>query len=83
MEIITFKYNNKIYDTPNLEKKLKRMKITINDIEIIDDIPKKEIEEDTYFKKYYYKNIKTGYTIVSIYPELPKWIENKDEWINV
>ena len=32
---ITFKYNGKIISTPNLEKKLKRMKISIDDIEII------------------------------------------------
>lgn len=38
--MITFKYKNKIISTPNLEKKLKRMKISIDDIEII---PEKEI----------------------------------------
>ena len=43
---MTFKYNGKIISTPNLEKKLKRMKISINDIEIIDDIiPIKKVEE--------------------------------------
>ena len=40
---ITFKYQGKIITTPNLEKKLKRMKISIDDIEIIDNpIKKKE-----------------------------------------
>ena len=39
---ITFKYQGKIISTPNLEKKLKRMKISINDIEIIDTPIKKE-----------------------------------------
>lgn len=38
----TFKYNNKIITTPNLEKKLKRMKLSIDDIEIIDNPIKKE-----------------------------------------
>ena len=33
---ITFKYNNKIITTPNLEKKLKKMKIQLSDIEIIE-----------------------------------------------
>lgn len=33
---ITFKYKDKIITTPNLEKKLKRMKISLEDIEIID-----------------------------------------------
>lgn len=32
----TFKYQGKIITTPNLEKKLKRMKISLEDIEIID-----------------------------------------------
>lgn len=41
---ITFKYQGKIISTPNLEKKLKRMKISIDDIEIIEKpiIVKKE-----------------------------------------
>lgn len=48
----TFKYNGKIISTPNLEKKLKRMKISITDIEIV-KIPKeikieKEEEDDEY-----------------------------------
>ena len=48
---ITFKYNNKIITTPNLEKKLKRMKISINDIEIIDTSIKKteSVGLDDYF----------------------------------
>lgn len=42
---VTFKYKGKILTTPNLEKKLKRMKISINDIEIIDTpIKKKEVD---------------------------------------
>lgn len=39
---ITFKYKGKIITTPNLEKKLKRMKISIDDIEIIDTSTKKK-----------------------------------------
>lgn len=42
---ITFKYNGKIISTPNLEKKLKRMKISIDDIEIIETPIKKKEEE--------------------------------------
>ena len=34
---VTFKYQGKIITTPNLEKKLKRMKLSINDIEIVND----------------------------------------------
>jgi hypothetical protein len=39
---VTFKYNGKTISTPNLEKKLKRMKISIDDIEIIENPVKKE-----------------------------------------
>ena len=41
----TFKYQGKIITTPNLEKKLKRMNISMDDIEII-ETPKKEVKED-------------------------------------
>lgn len=34
---MTFKYQGKIITTPNLEKKLKRMKISIDDIEILEE----------------------------------------------
>ena len=40
METI-FKYNNKIITTPHVEKKLQRMKISIDDIEIIETPIKK------------------------------------------
>jgi hypothetical protein len=39
-----FKYNNKIITTPNLEKKLKQMKIQLSDIEII-ELPKKIFDD--------------------------------------
>lgn len=49
---VTFKYNGTIISTPNLEKKLKRMKISINDIEIIPPRPiiieEEEEEENNY-----------------------------------
>lgn len=41
----TFKYQGKIITTPNLEKKLKRMKISIDDIEIIETPIKKKSSE--------------------------------------
>lgn len=41
-----FKYNNKIYETPNLEKKLKRMKLSLEDIEMInEDVQQEQSEE--------------------------------------
>ena len=56
----TFIYNGKTITTPNLQKKLKRMKITEADIEIISNpIPKKEEKqgldfplEDYHYYKY-------------------------------
>ena len=49
---MTFKYNGKIITTPNLEKKLKRMKISIDDIEIIEEplVQKKQEDEDELMK---------------------------------
>lgn len=37
-----FKYNGKIYNPVNVEKKLKKMGITMKDIEILQDEKKKE-----------------------------------------
>ena len=46
----TFIYNGKTITTPNLQKKLKRMKITEADIEIIENpIPKKEEKQSLDF----------------------------------
>lgn len=38
---ITFKYKDKIITTPNLEKKLKRMKLSLEDIEVLNKEEKK------------------------------------------
>ena len=48
---ITFKYNDKIITTPNLEKKLKRLKLSLEDIEII-DTPIKKPKEDNGIEDY-------------------------------
>ena len=64
-----FIFNNKIYNPVNLEKKLKKLGITLKDIQIIED--NKIIDEiDTSIQKYYFKNTLTGETITSIYPSL-------------
>ena len=64
-----FIFNNKIYNPVNLEKKLKKLGITLKDIQIIED--NKIIDEiDTSIQKYYFKNTITGETIVSVYPSL-------------
>lgn len=80
---IYFKYKNKIISTTNLEKKLKRLKIDINDIEII--IPEKSqeiIEENTSYNYYYFYNKNTRETITSIYNNLDNLKENIniEEW---
>ena len=75
--LITFKYNNKQYTTNNLENKLNKLGITKEDIEILGNRDLGEI--DTSIKKYYFKNIKTGEIIVSVYPDL----RNLENIINV
>lgn len=68
-----FKYNNKIYETPNLEKKLKRMRLTLDDIEILNEpIVKKvsnEDDKDNGIIKHHFR-LPNGYTITSIYDNL-------------
>lgn len=73
----TFKYKGKIITTPNLEKKLKRMKLSIDDIEIIDNFPIKtdNEEEENDIKLYRFFNKSTGYTITSIYNKCPEGYE--------
>lgn len=75
---IKFKYNGIIYYPKDLNKKLKKLGITEDDIEVIDDSEKEEIPlelDDT--KKYYFTNGKS--TIVSIYNNL----DNLRNMINV
>lgn len=67
--MIYFKYNNKVYEVPNLEKKLKRMKLSLDDITIIDKPIKKSNEdnnEDNGVIKYHYTH-PSGYSATSIY----------------
>lgn len=80
---IYFKYKNKIISTTNLEKKLKRLKIDINDIEIITPEKSQEIiEEKISYNYYYFYNKNTGETITSIYNNLDNLKEsiNIEEW---
>lgn len=49
--MIKFKYQGKIIETPNLDKKLKRMKISLEDIEIIKDIDTTKQDSDEKTKK--------------------------------
>ena len=79
---ITFKYNGKIWNPKNPEKKLKQLGITWDDVEIIETSKKEEKKESELQnpRLYVFKNNKTGYTISSIYPELGDYIEDKENW---
>lgn len=70
MNKISFKYNGKLYNPKNPEKKLKQLGITWNDVKIIEQTKKEEIIEYEDKQLYYFKNNKTGETIVSVYNNL-------------
>lgn len=74
-----FKYNGRIYNPSNVRNKLKKLGITMDDIEIIPEEVKEIEYDDT--KKYYFKS-SIGETIVSIYPNLDhlKGIINVSEY---
>lgn len=78
---ITFKYNGKIISTPNLEKKLKRMKISMEDIEIINNLPEKEetntLDDFHLTHLPYYEPIEGGYAL----HYLPKDKDYPSNWI--
>lgn len=78
--IIKFKYNGKIWNPKNPEKKLKQLGITWDDVEIIEDLPKEEKIEMTNTKLYHFKNKNNGYVISSIYPELGDYFSDKEDW---
>ena len=62
-----FKYNGRIYNPVNTEKKLKKMGITIADIEIIREDIVEEPPSPSDVKLYYYYNPSNGCSIISIY----------------
>lgn len=53
-----FEYNGKIYNPSNLEKKLKKLRITLEDIKIIPESPKKQEKEETISDTHYKEIIK-------------------------
>ena len=64
-----FKYNGRIYNPVNVEKKLKKMGITMGDIEIIpEEIKEVKYEDDTI--TYLFIDRVNGKRIVSIYDNL-------------
>jgi hypothetical protein len=77
---ISFKYNGKIWNPKNPEKKLKQLGITWDDVEIIKEEEKK-VDPIEYLnpRLFIFKNEKTGETIESIYNNL--W--NLKDTINI
>lgn len=71
--IISFKYNGKIWNPKNPEKKLKQLGITWDDVEIIEQSLKKEstTEYADPYRLYYFINPETNYSYTSIYNECP------------
>ena len=67
MEII-FKYRDTIISTPNLEKKLKRMKISLDDIEIIPNQEKKIEDNSKEFKTLRLKSRIDNLTHITYWP---------------
>lgn len=79
--ITTFIYKGTTIETPNLEKKLKRMKLTLNDIQIIPNRVKQiepESIPDTSIKLYRFNNIKDGRYIIGVYDNLNHLIWNPE-----
>lgn len=65
-----FKYNNRIYNPSDLDKKLKKLGITRSDIEIIEDTTIKDNDnEDNRITKHHFI-LPNGYTVTSIYDNL-------------
>ena len=62
-----FMYNGRIYNPVNVEKKLKKMGITIDDIVIIKEESKKDPPLVADIKLFYFYNPNTGCSITSIY----------------
>lgn len=62
-----FMYNGRIYNPVNVEKKLKKMGITIDDIVIIKEKSKEDPPMVSDVKLFYFYNPNTGCSITSIY----------------
>lgn len=70
LNIYYFKYKGKVFEVPNLEKKLKRMKLSLEDIELIDKpSPKEDDDKEEVITKHHFI-LPNGYTVTSIYDNL-------------
>ena len=65
-----FKYQDKIYKTINLDKKLKKMGLSLEDIEVIDKPSSKEDNDDNEVIIKHHFILPNGYTVTSIYNNL-------------
>lgn len=80
--MVKFKYKDKLYNPVNLEKKLKKMKITVDDVELIPE--EKIIEYDNSIIKHHYINSITKYTITSIYDGINKLhVKDEENWMQI
>lgn len=64
-----FKYQDKIYKTSNLDKKLKKMGLSLEDIKLIDKPSSKEDANEEVITKHHFI-LPNGYTVTSIYNNL-------------
>ena len=92
--MITFEYNGKIYKPSNLENKLKKLGITINDVKIIDDTKsnaEKEREErsqqisnsEETVDVYWDNNAKGWYIVDNLFPYSLEWSKQFLKDINI
>ena len=65
-----FKYQDKIYKTSNLDKKLKKMKLTLADIELIDKPVKVDNDNEDNGITTHHFILPNSYTVTSIYDNL-------------
>lgn len=90
--MVTFKYNNRVYKAQHLKNKLKKLKITEEDIEILPNENEIELEKKIESlpyeswhnpKLYKFYNSKDKTTILSIYNNLDnlKGIINIEDYI--
>lgn len=83
--MIKFKYNDKIYQTKDLDKKLSQMNLTKDDIELLED----KVEEIESIPLHYLFNTRNGHVMVGIQSleEIKKdtFIKQYDweEWIEI
>lgn len=77
-----FKYNGKVWNPKNPEKKLKQLRITWDDVEIINEEPEEKVKEEINesVKLYKFKNKITNEIITSIYPTLDHLVNHVNDW---